>query len=142
MAKVQKDINPSMRAILIDWLVEKFVSLIRNLFDGIGCGGVQVCPRHAAFDNYYIYQYLSGNLMDRQRLQLLGVACMMITALWRNLDKIDNIQQLRKLEDSISKSLNEIAKHKGQLPDGQQIAVKRLSTQSRQGISEFKTENG
>ncbi|KAH0745740.1 hypothetical protein KY285_007397 [Solanum tuberosum] len=33
-------------------------------------------------------------------------------ALWRNLDKIDNIQQLRKLEDSISKSLNEIAKHK------------------------------
>ncbi|OIT39882.1 g-type lectin s-receptor-like serinethreonine-protein kinase b120 [Nicotiana attenuata] len=29
---------------------------------------------------------------------------------------------------------------KGQLPDGQQIAVKRLSTQSRQGISEFKTE--
>ncbi|XP_059312264.1 uncharacterized protein LOC132063627 isoform X4 [Lycium ferocissimum] len=32
--------------------------------------------------------------------------------LWKNLDKIDNIQQLRKLEDSISKSLNEIAKHK------------------------------
>ncbi|XP_049357159.1 G-type lectin S-receptor-like serine/threonine-protein kinase At1g11330 isoform X2 [Solanum verrucosum] len=29
---------------------------------------------------------------------------------------------------------------KGQLPDGQKIAVKRLSTQSRQGISEFKTE--
>ncbi|CAN4078261.1 unnamed protein product [Withania somnifera] len=29
---------------------------------------------------------------------------------------------------------------KGQLPDGQQIAVKRLSTESRQGISEFKTE--
>ncbi|MCD9559971.1 hypothetical protein HAX54_018352 [Datura stramonium] len=29
---------------------------------------------------------------------------------------------------------------KGQLPDGQQIAVKRLSTQSRQGIGEFKTE--
>ncbi|XP_016497184.1 G-type lectin S-receptor-like serine/threonine-protein kinase At1g11330 isoform X2 [Nicotiana tabacum] len=29
---------------------------------------------------------------------------------------------------------------KGQLPDGQQIAVKRLSTQSRQGIREFKTE--
>ncbi|KAG5575313.1 hypothetical protein H5410_055447 [Solanum commersonii] len=47
--------------------------------------------------------------MDRQRLQLLGVACMMITS---NLDKIDNIQQLRKLEDSISKFLNEIAKHK------------------------------
>lgn len=32
--------------------------------------------------------------------------------LWKNLDKIDNIQQLRKLEDSISKSLNEITKHK------------------------------
>ncbi|KAJ8549674.1 hypothetical protein K7X08_033381 [Anisodus acutangulus] len=29
---------------------------------------------------------------------------------------------------------------KGQFPDGQQIAVKRLSTQSRQGLSEFKTE--
>uniref|UniRef100_K4B9I9 Protein kinase domain-containing protein n=1 Tax=Solanum lycopersicum TaxID=4081 RepID=K4B9I9_SOLLC len=28
---------------------------------------------------------------------------------------------------------------KGQLPDGQKIAVKSLSTQSQQGISEFKT---
>lgn len=26
------------------------------------------------------------------------------------------------------------------MPDGQKIAVKRLSTQSQQGISEFKTE--
>ncbi|XP_027770014.1 G-type lectin S-receptor-like serine/threonine-protein kinase B120 [Solanum pennellii] len=32
------------------------------------------------------------------------------------------------------------ADHFGQLPDGQKIAVIRLSTQSQQGISEFKTE--
>ena len=28
----------------------------------------------------YIDRYLSGNVMNRQRLQLLGVACMMIAA--------------------------------------------------------------
>lgn len=28
----------------------------------------------------YIDRYLSGNTMDRQRLQLLGVACMMIAS--------------------------------------------------------------
>ncbi|WMV26376.1 hypothetical protein MTR67_019761 [Solanum verrucosum] len=50
--------------------------------------------------------------MDTMRSQFNIYSFLFILWIWRNLDKIDNIQQLRKLEDSISKSLNEIAKHK------------------------------
>ncbi|KAL3353594.1 hypothetical protein AABB24_018357 [Solanum stoloniferum] len=67
MAKVQKDINPSMRAILIDWLVEVAEEY-------------RLVPDTLHLTINYIDRYLSGNLMDRQRLQLLGVACMMIAS--------------------------------------------------------------
>lgn len=67
MAKVQKDINPSMRAILIDWLVEVAEEY-------------RLVPDTLYLTINYIDRYLSGNLMDRQRLQLLGVACMMIAS--------------------------------------------------------------
>uniref|UniRef100_A0A2N9FDV3 B-like cyclin n=1 Tax=Fagus sylvatica TaxID=28930 RepID=A0A2N9FDV3_FAGSY len=65
--RIQKDINVSMRAILIDWLVEvaeEYRLLPDTLFLTIN----------------YIDRYLSGNSVNRQRLQLLGVACMMIAA--------------------------------------------------------------
>lgn len=67
MEKVQKDINPSMRAILIDWLVEVAEEY-------------RLVPDTLHLTINYIDRYLSGNLMDRQRLQLLGVACMMIAS--------------------------------------------------------------
>ncbi|KAK4708266.1 hypothetical protein R3W88_029191 [Solanum pinnatisectum] len=67
MVKVQKDINPSMRAILIDWLVEVAEEY-------------RLVPDTLHLTINYIDRYLSGNLMDRQRLQLLGVACMMIAS--------------------------------------------------------------
>ncbi|XP_060198286.1 cyclin-A1-4-like [Lycium barbarum] len=67
MEKVQKDINPSMRAILIDWLVEVAEEY-------------RLVPDTLYLTINYIDRYLSGNLMDRQRLQLLGVACMMIAS--------------------------------------------------------------
>ncbi|XP_024976951.1 cyclin-A1-4-like [Cynara cardunculus var. scolymus] len=67
MEKVQKDINAEMRAILIDWLVEVAEEY-------------RLVPDTLYLTINYIDRYLSGNLMDRQRLQLLGVACMMIAA--------------------------------------------------------------
>ncbi|XP_020212690.1 cyclin-A1-1 [Cajanus cajan] len=67
MEKVQKDINPSMRAILIDWLVEVAEEY-------------RLVPDTLYLTVNYIDRYLSGNLMNRQRLQLLGVASMMIAS--------------------------------------------------------------
>ncbi|KAK6132278.1 hypothetical protein DH2020_033978 [Rehmannia glutinosa] len=67
MERVQKDINASMRAILIDWLVEVAEEY-------------RLIPDTLYLTVNYIDRYLSGNVMDRQRLQLLGVACMMIAS--------------------------------------------------------------
>ncbi|XP_054797038.1 cyclin-A1-4-like isoform X2 [Prosopis cineraria] len=67
MERVQKDINPSMRAILIDWLVEVAEEY-------------RLVPDTLYLTVNYIDRYLSGNAMNRQKLQLLGVACMMIAS--------------------------------------------------------------
>ncbi|KAF2291359.1 hypothetical protein GH714_023207 [Hevea brasiliensis] len=67
MERIQKDINSSMRAILIDWLVEVAEEY-------------RLVPDTLFLTVNYIDRYLSGNVMNRQRLQLLGVACMMIAA--------------------------------------------------------------
>ncbi|KAH7524539.1 hypothetical protein FEM48_Zijuj06G0130200 [Ziziphus jujuba var. spinosa] len=67
MGRIQKDINANMRAILVDWLVEvaeEYMLVPDTLFLTIN----------------YIDRYLSGNVMNRKHLQLLGVACMMIAA--------------------------------------------------------------
>ncbi|CAA0821342.1 Cyclin-A2-2 [Striga hermonthica] len=67
MEKVQRDINPAMRAILVDWLVEvsdeyKMASdtlyLTVNLID----------------------RFLSQYYIEKQKLQLLGVTCMLIAS--------------------------------------------------------------
>ncbi|KAH0448638.1 hypothetical protein IEQ34_022438 [Dendrobium chrysotoxum] len=67
MDRVQKDINASMRAILIDWLVEVAEEY-------------RLAPDTLYLTINYIDRYLSGNEINRQRLQLLGVACMFIAA--------------------------------------------------------------
>nr|BAC56853.1 cyclin A1 [Silene latifolia] len=67
MEQTQKDINASMRAILVDWLVEVAEEY-------------RLVPDTLYLTVNYIDRYLSGNAMNRQRLQLLGVACMMIAA--------------------------------------------------------------
>ncbi|CAJ2667714.1 unnamed protein product [Trifolium pratense] len=67
MEKIQKDINPSMRAILIDWLVEVAEEY-------------RLVPDTLYLTVNYIDRYLSGNPMNRQQLQLLGVASMMIAS--------------------------------------------------------------
>ncbi|PAN33077.1 hypothetical protein PAHAL_5G535100 [Panicum hallii] len=67
MEIIQKDVNPSMRAILIDWLVEVAEEY-------------RLVPDTLYLTVNYIDRYLSGNEINRQRLQLLGVACMLIAA--------------------------------------------------------------
>ncbi|PKA65306.1 Cyclin-A2-1 [Apostasia shenzhenica] len=67
MGKVQRDIDQRMRGILIDWLVEvseeyKFV------------------PDTLYLTVYAIDHFLSENYIERKRLQLLGVTCMLIAA--------------------------------------------------------------
>uniref|UniRef100_A0A0A9CVS3 CYCZM2W n=1 Tax=Arundo donax TaxID=35708 RepID=A0A0A9CVS3_ARUDO len=56
-----------MRAILIDWLVEVAEAYL-------------LLPDTLYMTVNYINCYLSGNQINRQRLQLLGIACMLIAA--------------------------------------------------------------
>ncbi|XP_021311446.1 cyclin-A1-3 [Sorghum bicolor] len=67
METIHKSVNPSMRAILIDWLVEVAEEY-------------RLVPDTLYLTVNYIDRYLSGNEIDRQRLQLLGVTCMLIAA--------------------------------------------------------------
>ncbi|VVA95602.1 unnamed protein product [Arabis nemorensis] len=67
MERIQSNINASMRYILIDWLVE-VAEEYRLLPDTL----------HLAVN--YVDRYLSGNVITKQNLQLLGVACMMVAA--------------------------------------------------------------
>ncbi|KAL1214570.1 Cyclin-A1-2 [Cardamine amara subsp. amara] len=67
MERIQLNINASMRSILIDWLVE-VAEEYRLLSDTL----------YLAVN--YVDRYLSGNVISKQKLQLLGVSCMMIAA--------------------------------------------------------------
>ncbi|KAJ6957253.1 hypothetical protein D5086_031602 [Populus alba] len=67
MEKLQHDISPSMRGILIDWLVE--VSEEYSLV-----------PDTLYLTVNLIDRFLSQNYIEKQRLQLLGVTCMLIAS--------------------------------------------------------------
>ncbi|MED6180025.1 hypothetical protein PIB30_006515 [Stylosanthes scabra] len=67
MGELQQDISPNMRGILIDWLVE--VTEEYNLV-----------PDTLYLTVNLIDRYLSTKLMQKQRLQLLGVTCMLIAS--------------------------------------------------------------
>lgn len=65
--KVQKIVTPTMRAILVDWLVEVAVEY-KLLSDTL----------HLSVS--YIDRFLSVNPVTKSRLQLLGVSSMLIAA--------------------------------------------------------------
>ncbi|KAL6578528.1 hypothetical protein OROMI_008744 [Orobanche minor] len=65
MEKVQRDINQDMRAILIDWLVE-----VSDEY--------KMVPDTLYLTVNLIDRFLSENYIEKQRLQLLGVTCMLI----------------------------------------------------------------
>ncbi|KAF8025029.1 hypothetical protein BT93_F2015 [Corymbia citriodora subsp. variegata] len=67
MEKVQNDISPNMRGILVDWLVgvaEEYQLLSDTLYLSIS----------------YIDRFLSSNALSRHKLQLLGVSAMLISS--------------------------------------------------------------
>jgi cyclin A len=102
MESLQQDINKSMRGILIDWLVEvsfdctEYIAALQaqhtpawnNLVITYLCiiHLVQVAeeyklvPDTLYYTISYIDRFLSTNVVPRQRLQLLGVSCMLIAA--------------------------------------------------------------
>lgn len=67
MEALQKDITPTMRGILIDWLVEVAEEY-------------KLVPDTLYLTVAYIDRFLSSYTVTRQRLQLLGVSCMLIAA--------------------------------------------------------------
>ncbi|XP_030457472.1 cyclin-A2-3 [Syzygium oleosum] len=67
MDTVQKDITQSMRGILIDWLVEV-------------CEEYKLYPDTLYLSVYLIDWFLSQNYIERRRLQLLGITCMLIAS--------------------------------------------------------------
>ncbi|KAG7551888.1 Cyclin N-terminal [Arabidopsis thaliana x Arabidopsis arenosa] len=67
MVQVQRDIDPNMRGILIDWLVE--VSEEYKLTSDTLYLTVNLIDR-----------FMSHNYIEKQRLQLLGVTCMLIAS--------------------------------------------------------------
>ncbi|TKY74679.1 Cyclin-A2-2 protein [Spatholobus suberectus] len=67
MDELQQDINPSMRGILVDWLVEVSEEY-------------KLVPDTLYLTVNLIDQYLSTRSIQKQRLQLLGVSCMLIAS--------------------------------------------------------------
>lgn len=67
MEKVQRDITPSMRGILIDWLVEVSEEY-------------RLVPDTLYLTVNLIDRFLSQNYMEKTRLQLLGVTCTLIAS--------------------------------------------------------------
>ena len=65
--KVQKDVSPNMRGILVDWLVEvaeEYKLVSETLYLTVS----------------YVDRFLSFNVLSRQRLQLLGVSSMLLAS--------------------------------------------------------------
>ncbi|KAK7351412.1 hypothetical protein VNO77_10854 [Canavalia gladiata] len=67
MDKLQQDITPSMRGILVDWLVEVSEEY-------------KLVPDTLYLTVNLIDRYLSSRFIQKQRLQLLGVTCMLIAS--------------------------------------------------------------
>ncbi|OMO70593.1 hypothetical protein COLO4_28567 [Corchorus olitorius] len=73
LEKVQKDVSANMRGILVDWLVEvaeEYKLVSDSLYMTIS----------------YIDRFLSLNIINRQKLQLLGVASMLIASKYEEIN--------------------------------------------------------
>ncbi|KAL8165992.1 hypothetical protein V2J09_007491 [Rumex salicifolius] len=73
LEKVQKDISANMRGILVDWLVEvaeEYKLESDTLYLGVS----------------YIDRYLSTNILNRRKLQLLGVSSLLIASKYEEIN--------------------------------------------------------
>ncbi|KAJ4851282.1 putative cyclin-A3-1 [Turnera subulata] len=102
--KVQKDVTPNMRGILVDWLVEvaeEYKLVADSLYLTVS----------------YIDRFLSMNVLNRQKLQLLGVSSMLIASKYEEItppnvedfcyitDNTYTKEEVVKMEADILKSL-------------------------------------
>ncbi|XP_071731407.1 G2/mitotic-specific cyclin C13-1-like [Rutidosis leptorrhynchoides] len=102
--KVQKDVTVNMRGVLVDWLVEvaeEYKLLSDTLYLTVS----------------YIDKFLSTNVLNRQRLQLLGVSSMLIAAKYEEIspphtedfcyitDNTYTKQEVVKMEADVLKAL-------------------------------------
>ncbi|KAL6645073.1 hypothetical protein ACP70R_016681 [Stipagrostis hirtigluma subsp. patula] len=105
--KIQKDINPKMRAILVDWLVdvvEEFKLQAETLYLAVS----------------YVDRFLTMDVITRDKLQLLGVTALLVAAKYEEIEtykmkvnKYTDItdgtytkQQVVKMEAELLKTLN------------------------------------
>ncbi|CAL0324142.1 unnamed protein product [Lupinus luteus] len=73
METVQHDITKTMRGVLVDWLVEVSEEY-------------KLVPDTLYLTIYLIDWFLSKNCMERQRLQLLGITCMLIASKYEEIN--------------------------------------------------------
>ncbi|GFZ10188.1 similar to CYCLIN A3;4 [Actinidia rufa] len=74
--KVQKDVTPKMRGVLVDWLVEVSEEY-------------KLCSITLFLSISYIDRFLSMNALTRQRLQLLGVSSMLVASKFTSIAQED-----------------------------------------------------
>ncbi|XP_052180980.1 cyclin-A2-4-like isoform X2 [Diospyros lotus] len=67
MESIQRDISQSMRGILVDWLVEVSEEY-------------KLVPDTLYLTVHFVDLFLSQNYIERQKLQLLGITCMLIAS--------------------------------------------------------------
>ncbi|KAI7735907.1 hypothetical protein M8C21_008622 [Ambrosia artemisiifolia] len=102
--KMQKDVTINMRGVLIDWLVEVAEEY-------------KLLPDTLYLTVSYIDRYLSVNVLNRQRLQLLGVSSMLIASKYEEItpphtedfcyitDNTYTKQEVVKMEADVLKTL-------------------------------------
>ncbi|XP_010539515.1 PREDICTED: cyclin-A2-4-like [Tarenaya hassleriana] len=105
MERIQKDITQAMRGVLVDWLVE--VSEEYTLV-----------PDTLYLTVYLIDRFLHGNYIERQRLQLLGITCMLIASKYEEIcapriEEFCFITDNTYKRDQVLEMENEVLKHFG-----------------------------
>lgn len=88
--RFQKEINPNMRAILVDWLVEvaeEYKLSSETLYLGVCYLDRYPQVTMFVFSSKFLdyHRYLSRKSIARRELQLLGVACMLLASYHVNL---------------------------------------------------------
>lgn len=103
--ELQKEINPKMRSILIDWLID-----VHNIFN---------FKQETLYTAIYIMDsFLSIKLIQRKRFQLLGITSLLISTKFNEIylrkmrdyalvtDNAYTIDDIKKMEQEIVKTLN------------------------------------
>uniref|UniRef100_A0A7N0TT11 B-like cyclin n=1 Tax=Kalanchoe fedtschenkoi TaxID=63787 RepID=A0A7N0TT11_KALFE len=105
METKQRDISQSMRGILIDWLVEVSEEY-------------KLVPDTLYLTVYHIDWFLSNNFIERQKLQLLGITCMLLASKFEEIyaPRVENFclvtdntytkEEVLKMETQVLSSVN------------------------------------